>query len=891
MAYHLAIDLGTTYTAAAVRHNGRSEIVTLGNRAAVIPSVIYLREDETILAGDAANRRALTEPGRVARQFKRRIGDPTPFILGGSPYSAEALSARLMTWVIDRVTGLEGGPADSVVVTHPANWGEYKKDLLRQAVRLSGLSEAGYITEPEAAAIYYSSLERVEQGMVVAVYDLGGGTFDAVLLRKTDDVGYEILGEPEGIERLGGIDFDEAVFQHVATSLDGAIDELDPEDPATLAAVGRLREECVAAKEALSGDTDASIPVLLPNISTEVRITRPEFEAMIRPPLADTLSAMGRAIDSASMQPGEVDKILLVGGSSRIPLVGQLVAAEFDRPIAVDAQPKHAIVLGAAAVAGALSDDEEVAPASIGDVGVSGTATAAPLDPAAVEVEVSESSETPVTPEAEPAEAMIEGETGVATPEFEPPETVESAAAAPSLTEPPPVAAPEEEPKAPGRRPSRTLLVGAGAAAVVAVVAIGLALTVFSGNGDDVTQPLTAAPTGEEPAATAPADENPEPTALADESPVTTTPVGVGSVTAAPTDDPFVTWTLTTVDDEGGTGVRPSMVIGAEGSQMIAYYNPTFEDLRFALCRDPACVAVAKSVIDQGNVGDWPSIALGADGLPVVSYYDRGMGDLKVARCTDPACTSATISVVDSEGNVGSYSSIAIGADGLPIISYFDESNADLKAAHCDVPDCTSVTVFTVDDVGEVGSDTAITIGSDGLPVISYNDKGKVQLKLAHCETFDCSAATTASVDIGGIGTSIAIGSEGFPIISYGVLNPNQVRLAQCSDVACARANIVIVEDAAPGVTCQRPRCMGGSETSVAVDGDGVPHVSYHHDIDGLRMARCNDTSCAVIAAYPVDTHLEAGIDSSIGIHPSGILSIAYFSGEDGSLKAATTGQ
>ena len=314
LSYDLAIDLGTTYTAAAVHRDGRSEIITLGNRAAVIPSVVYLREDETILAGEAATRRALSEPDRVAREFKRRIGDPTPFILGGSPYSAEALSARLLSWVTERVGGLENGGPERIVVTHPANWGEYKKDLLRQAVRLAGLSEASYITEPEAAAIYYSSLERLEPGMVVAVYDLGGGTFDAVLLRKTGDVGFEILGEPEGIERLGGIDFDEAVFQHVASSLDGALDNLNVDDAAALTAVARLREECVAAKEALSGDTDASIPVLLPNVSTEVRITRPEFEAMIRPTLADTLASMGRAFDSAELTPEDVDRVLLVGG-------------------------------------------------------------------------------------------------------------------------------------------------------------------------------------------------------------------------------------------------------------------------------------------------------------------------------------------------------------------------------------------------------------------------------------------------------------------------------------------------------------------------------------------------------------------------------------------------
>ena len=214
MGYQLGVDLGTTYTAAAVHRNGSSQIVELGNRTATIPSVIFLTDDETILTGESANRRAVTEPGRVAREFKRRIGDPTPILLGGSPYSAESLSARLLRWVIVKVTESEGEAPERVAVTHPANWGPYKLDLLHQAIRIADLVDVVTITEPEAAAIHYATLERIDAGMVVAVFDLGGGTFDAAILRKKSE-GFEFLGQPEGIERLGGIDFDEAVFAFV----------------------------------------------------------------------------------------------------------------------------------------------------------------------------------------------------------------------------------------------------------------------------------------------------------------------------------------------------------------------------------------------------------------------------------------------------------------------------------------------------------------------------------------------------------------------------------------------------------------------------------------------------------------------------------------------------
>ncbi|HEV7651943.1 MAG TPA: Hsp70 family protein [Actinophytocola sp.] len=350
--YALGIDLGTTFTAAAVWRDGRAQIVSLGGRGAAIPSVVLLREDETFLTGEAANRRGLTEPSRVAREFKRRIGDTTPILLAGTPNSAESLTSHLLRAVVSEVVTREGGPPSSVCVSHPANWGPYKIDLLRQAVRMADLpAQVTFATEPEAAAVNYAQEQRLGVGAVVAVYDLGGGTFDAAVLRRTA-TGFAILGEPEGIERLGGIDFDAAVFNHVRTSLGTKLDDLDEDDPAVISAVARLREECVAAKEALSADTDTAIPVLLPSVTTEVRLTRGELESMVRPSLHGSIEALQRAVRSAALSATDLHSVLLVGGSSRMPIVGQLVSAELGRPVAVDTHPKHAVALGAAWLAG-----------------------------------------------------------------------------------------------------------------------------------------------------------------------------------------------------------------------------------------------------------------------------------------------------------------------------------------------------------------------------------------------------------------------------------------------------------------------------------------------------------------------------------------------------------
>ena len=349
--YTLGIDLGTTYTAAAVHRDGRAEVVSLGSRVAATPSVVLVRDDQTVLTGEAANRRAVLEPHRVAREFKRRLGDSTPILLGGSPFSAEALTARLLRSTFDEVVTREGSRPGAVCITHPANWGPFKTDLLLQAVRIAGLDGdldclVSLVTEPEAAAAHYAQQQRIAAGSLVAVYDLGGGTFDAAVLRKTE-TGFGILGHPEGIERLGGIDVDAAVFGHVVQAIGSSFAELDDDDPSVLAAVARLREECVQAKEALSADTDVSIPVLLPGISTEVRLTRGELETMIRPALSDSVESLKRALANAGVQPAELHSVLLVGGSSRIPLVAQLVG-ELGRPVTVDTHPKNAVALGAA---------------------------------------------------------------------------------------------------------------------------------------------------------------------------------------------------------------------------------------------------------------------------------------------------------------------------------------------------------------------------------------------------------------------------------------------------------------------------------------------------------------------------------------------------------------
>ena len=350
MSYALGVDLGTTHTAAALVRDGRSAVVSLGTRSLEIPSVAFLRDDGVLVVGEAAEYRGRKEPTRFARDFKRRLGDPTPILLAGSPFSAAGLMAALLRQVVGDVAQREGEAPDRLALTYPANWGPYKRELFTQIVDLADLPGALYTTEPQAAAVNFASTSRVAAGESIAVYDLGGGTFDAAVLRKTGD-GFELLGEPQGIEQLGGVDFDEAVFGYVARALGDRLRALDRKDPAVVAGVTQLRRDCVAAKEALSTDTEAAIPVLLPGMVTEIRLTRVEFETLIRPALERTIVCMRRALRSAGVADAGVKTTVLAGGSSRIPLVGEMIQSELSLPVAVGTHPKHSVALGAATLA------------------------------------------------------------------------------------------------------------------------------------------------------------------------------------------------------------------------------------------------------------------------------------------------------------------------------------------------------------------------------------------------------------------------------------------------------------------------------------------------------------------------------------------------------------
>jgi hypothetical protein len=335
MSYQVGVDLGSTFSAAAVCRSDSpaAELVPY------LRTVLFVNRDGSIVVGDDAERRAVTDPQRVVRQFIRRIGDGVPILAGGTALPAEMLAARFVGRMLDTVAAQLNGPASRVTVTHPAGWGAHRVAALRDA-----LPGTRFLPSPVAAVLAQSTRDRIPPGATVAVYDLGGTGFEASVVRRDTTEAFGLAGPAEDLE-IGGLDLDESVFTHVTTALGPAWGRLDPADPAVRAAVLALRRGCTAAKEALSADTEVQIPVALPGVDTRVRLTRAEFEEAIRPAVEETVAALDRAITAAGVEP---DAVLLTGGSARIPLLTQLVSERLGRPVSVAFDPKGIAAIGAA---------------------------------------------------------------------------------------------------------------------------------------------------------------------------------------------------------------------------------------------------------------------------------------------------------------------------------------------------------------------------------------------------------------------------------------------------------------------------------------------------------------------------------------------------------------
>ena len=336
----LGIDLGTLCTAAV--------LVPSSGSGFEIPSVVAISGDR-LVAGSAAEQIMGSHPDHGAREAKRRFGDTTPVVLNGETFDPSLLTTELVRAVVES-SGVDAANT-TLALTHPASWREYKIELLRDVASSIGFTDVELISEPVAAARRYEASGRIHHGDTVAVYDLGG-TCDATIITLSA-AGPTVVGTPQSLERFGGNEIDQVVFDHVVTALGGTLQQLDRNDPAVRAGVLQLRSACTAAKLRLSVESETSVGVAVPGLTTQVRITRDEFESGLRPSITESLHVLDRAIAAANLVPTDLVGIILSGGGSRIPLVAESVAGHLGRPLLNDFDPKLVVAAGAASMAAA----------------------------------------------------------------------------------------------------------------------------------------------------------------------------------------------------------------------------------------------------------------------------------------------------------------------------------------------------------------------------------------------------------------------------------------------------------------------------------------------------------------------------------------------------------
>jgi molecular chaperone DnaK (HSP70) len=350
------IDLGTTNSEIALWRDGQPEVLGDAEGRVILPSVVALSDTGELLVGEAARNQFLLYPERTIRSIKRRMGSDTTVRLGEREYMPQEISAMILTRLKEVAQARLGRPVAKAVITVPAYFSDAQRQATREAGEIAGLDVVRIINEPTAAALVYEAARQ--QGKRILVYDLGGGTFDVSVVRIEAGV-VEVISS-HGNNHLGGDDFDQKIVGHVLEHLKvkHGVDVHDR--PQAMARILRAAE---AAKKQLSDHPYARIAEEYLTeqdgrpVNLDLELSRDDYEAMITPFIEETLGAIHIALESAGLTSSQVEEVLLVGGSTRTPLIHRRLAEVFGQAPHGEVDPDLCVALGAAlqgaAIAGA----------------------------------------------------------------------------------------------------------------------------------------------------------------------------------------------------------------------------------------------------------------------------------------------------------------------------------------------------------------------------------------------------------------------------------------------------------------------------------------------------------------------------------------------------------
>ncbi|MBQ3865162.1 MAG: Hsp70 family protein [Clostridia bacterium] len=355
----VGIDLGTTFSAIArVDRRGNAEILENRDGERTTPSVVMF-EDDTVIVGDTAKESSISEPGNVCQFVKRSIGDKSYTFRNaeGDSYTAEEISALILKRLKQDAEDAAGEEIEGAVITVPAYFGDAQRKATQDAGQIAGLNVLGIINEPTAAAISYCFGNAKTAGNVM-VFDLGGGTFDITIIKMDEDFTKIQPLSTTGNRNLGGYDFDNLIIRKVKDAYRKQYgEELDVDKEAEQDLVLKAED----AKKKLSAREKATITLRVNGNMLKVDVTREEFEEMMEVHLERMENYMEDALDEADMDWGDISKILLVGGSSRIPCVQEMVERVSGIKPSHELNPDEAVALGAAYYAEMLADRENAA--------------------------------------------------------------------------------------------------------------------------------------------------------------------------------------------------------------------------------------------------------------------------------------------------------------------------------------------------------------------------------------------------------------------------------------------------------------------------------------------------------------------------------------------------
>jgi molecular chaperone DnaK len=370
MSKTVGIDLGTTYSLVAVVEDGRPRVLARGDER-LIPSVVGLSEEGKIIVGQAALNQYVLAPERTVRSIKRRMGTEDRVTFGDRAYLPEEISAFILRYLKQIAEEALGEAVERAVITVPAYFNDAQRHATKRAGELAGLEVVRIINEPTAAALAYGIDRQADQYLMV--YDLGGGTFDVSIIEQQGEI-LEVRAS-HGNVHLGGDDFDERVLQHLLAHLSHEHRYDFKEDRRALARLVRAAER---AKIALSDAPYARVAEeFLARYDGQIahlnlEVGRDELEQMIDDLLRSTLESIDRALQDAQLKPEQINRVLLVGGSTRIPRVSGLIQGHTGVEPAMEVNPDEAVALGAAVQAAIVNGEPvstmliDVAPHSLG---------------------------------------------------------------------------------------------------------------------------------------------------------------------------------------------------------------------------------------------------------------------------------------------------------------------------------------------------------------------------------------------------------------------------------------------------------------------------------------------------------------------------------------------